>query len=251
MRNKLSSFLLLFSALLSSSPLFAAETVRVYAASSLTNALTALIEAYQSKGKTSVVPIFGGSSALARQIELGAPADIYLSANRLWVDYLVDKGLFTQANVQDFAHNSLVVIAPSSSSVHLVVEDPNSWLSALNGQRLAIAQPNAVPAGIYAKQSLQSLDIWPSVQGQLAPTNNVRTAMTLVERGEAPLGIVYYSDALVSDQVQVVSQFGPETHQAIAYPLVTMSQNEATLAFSAFLQTQEAKQILKEFGFKE
>ena len=233
-----------------SSPLFAAEKIRVYAASSLTNALNSLIADYSKQHDASIVAIYAGSSSLARQIEQGAPADIYISANTLWVDYLIKQGVVGKQNVNNFAHNQLVVIAPKTSHVSLNAHDAASWLNALNDQRLAIGQTNAVPAGIYAKQALEYLGVWEAVHTSLAPTNNVRTTLALVERGEAPLGIVYLSDAQVSDKVKIIYRFAPTSHQAIDYPIVTLSQTKSVKQFSAYLQSEVAKNTVRQYGFE-
>lgn len=228
----------------------APEKVRVYAASSMTNALNALIGDYQEDHDVRIVPIYGGSSSLARQIEQGAPADIYISANSLWVERLVKTGVAKSQAVTDFARNQLVVIAPIASDVALDPLQADSWQRALNGQRLAIGQPNAVPAGIYAKQALESLGAWTVVSRSLAPTNNVRTALTLVERGETPLGIVYKTDAQVSEKVKVLYQFDSATHQPIRYPVVTLSQGSAAKQFSNYLQSDTAQKTLRQYGFE-
>ncbi|WP_418114506.1 molybdate ABC transporter substrate-binding protein [Vibrio scophthalmi] len=245
----------LLGLLVMSSPLFAAskiapEKLRIYAASSMTNALNSLISDYREAHDVSIVPIYGGSSSLARQIEQGAPADIFISANTLWVDRLIQTGVVTPADVADFASNQLVVIAPSDSDVMLNPLQNESWQTALNGERLAIGQPNAVPAGIYAQQALENIGVWSSVKRSLAPTNNVRMALTLVERGETPLGIVYQTDAQVSDKVKVIYRFEPSTHQSIRYPMVTLSDTPAVNNFSNYLQTDAAHKILRQYGFE-
>ncbi|EGU47805.1 molybdenum ABC transporter, periplasmic molybdenum-binding protein [Vibrio ichthyoenteri ATCC 700023] len=242
----------LFAALILSGPLYAGATdkIRVYAASSMTNALDALVKQYKQSHDVTIVPIYGGSSSLARQIEQGAPADIYISANSLWVERLVASGIAKSQDVSLFARNQLVVIAPIDRAVELDGTNVLSWQTALNGQRLAIGQPNAVPAGIYAKQALEELGIWSTVSQSLAPTNNVRTALTLVERGETPLGIVYQTDAQASDKTKVIYRFAANTHQEIRYPMVTLSHNDVVNAFSNYLKTEDAQQTLRRFGFE-
>lgn len=247
----------LLISLLASSVLFSTAvhakdeaTIRIYAASSLTNVLNQLINDYESTHTVDIVPIYGGSSSLARQIERGAPADLFISANEKWVKHLEKQGVVKAQNIYDFTHNQLVVIAPQKNKVSLDVTQPNSWLSAIGDSRLAIGQPNAVPAGIYAKQSLETLNVWQPLSARLAPTNNVRVALTLVERAEAALGIVYKSDAVVSDYVQVVYTFLATSHDPIRYPLVTLSNSSEVAQFTQYLMSEPAKQALSRFGFE-
>lgn len=225
-------------------------TIRIYAASSLTNVLNQLVNEYESVHSVDIVPIYGGSSSLARQIERGAPADLFISANEKWVKHLEKQGVAKAQNIYDFTHNQLVVIAPKKNKVALDVTQPNSWLSAIGDSRLAIGQPNAVPAGIYAKQSLETLNVWQPLIKHLAPTNNVRVALTLVERAEAPLGVVYKSDAVVSDKVQVVHTFAASSHDPIRYPMVRFTDSAEVAQFSQFLMSEPAKQALTRFGFE-
>lgn len=225
------------------------DTVRIYAASSLTNVLNALITKYQTTHSANIVPIYAGSSSLARQIEQGAPADLFISANELWVKHLEDRGVVNSDDVHYFTANHLVVIAPDSSTVSLEATNTASWLKILGSSRLALGQPNAVPAGIYAKQSLEALNLWSSLRSHLAPTNNVRNVLTLVERGEAPLGIVYLSDAKISNKVKIVHTFADSTHEPIRYPLVQITQSAGVLSFMQYLLSDEAKVTLQEFGF--
>ncbi|OLQ84870.1 molybdate ABC transporter substrate-binding protein [Vibrio ponticus] len=224
-------------------------TIRVYAASSLTNVLNQLISDYENTHSVDIVPIYGGSSSLARQIERGAPADMFISANEQWVTHLEKQGVANKQNIYDFTHNQLVVIAPQQSEIALNITEPKSWLSAIGDSRLAIGQPNAVPAGIYAKQSLQSLNLWQSLSKHLAPTKNVRVALTLVERAEAPLGIVYKSDAVVSSKVQVIHTFAASSHDPIRYPMVTITDSADVAQFTQYLMSEPAKQALSRFGF--
>lgn len=225
------------------------QPIKIYAASSLTNVLNELIAEYQHKYSVEIIPIYGGSSSLARQIEQGAPADLFISANEQWVKHLEKNGVVDKRNIQPFAQNRLVVIAPSDTSRNLNVNHVESWLSLLGDSRLAVGQTNAVPAGIYAKQSLESLGVWQSLNKHLAPTSNVRIALTLVERGEANLGIVYQSDAVVSDKVRVMHTFASTSHDPITYPLVTLSQLQGIEQFVAFLLSDSAQEALVKYGF--
>ncbi|MGF1908518.1 molybdate ABC transporter substrate-binding protein [Vibrio kasasachensis] len=225
------------------------QPIKIYAASSLTNVLNELIAEYKRKHSIEIIPIYGGSSSLARQIEQGAPADLFISANELWVKHLEKNGVVDKQHIQPFAQNRLVVIAPSGTTRTLNANHVESWLNLLADSRLAVGQTNAVPAGIYAKQSLKSLGMWQSLNKHLAPTSNVRIALTLVERGEANLGIVYQSDAVISNKVRVLYTFTSASHDPIIYPLVTLSQSQSIEQFVAFLLSDSAQEALVKYGF--
>lgn len=225
------------------------QTIRVYAASSLTNVLNELINEYESTHSVDIVAIYGGSSSLARQVEQGAPADVFISANELWVEHLEQQGVANKEDIHIFTKNRLVVIAPADASSELDINQQSSWLNIITGSRMAIGQPNAVPAGIYAKQSLESLGLWSALSKHLAPTSNVRIALTLVERGEAALGIVYQSDAMVSDKVRVMATFDNASHDPIRYPLVQLTHSQSVEQFTQFLLSDSASKALVEFGF--
>ncbi|KOO15913.1 molybdate transporter [Vibrio xuii] len=237
------------AALLFCSSLSAQEQLRVYAASSMTNAVNELVDVYESKSQVKITTVYGGTSSLARQVEQGAPVDVFIAANTKWMNYLVNKNLITGDSVTNVAANELVVIA--AEAVELDVTSESSWISALNGQRMAIGQTNAVPAGIYAKQSLESLNVWPQLKRQLAPTKNVRIALTLVERKETPLGIVYKTDALSSSNVQVVASLPEASHDAIIYPMAMMNSEPATVDFTLFVRSKAGQEILKKYGFNQ
>ena len=169
--------------------------------------------------------------------------------NIKWLNYLVKQQVISGDAVTSVAVNQLVVVTPVDQKGTLKVNDSDSWLNYLQGQRIAIGQTNAVPAGIYAKQSLESLSVWPQLQGALAPTNNVRIALTLVERKEVPLGIVYKTDAMMSSGVKVVAELPESSHDAIIYPMAQLNAKPQTKQFSAFVQSQRGQQILKSYGF--
>ncbi|OXX25942.1 molybdate ABC transporter substrate-binding protein [Vibrio sp. V08_P9A1T1] len=242
--------LLSIVAMLCCSAVYAQEKITVYAASSMTNAVNELIAAYQPKQPLDIVPVYAGSSALARQIEQGAPADIFISANDNWVTHLLNKNIVTSDKVTLLAGNQLVLIAPQSSKLNsLVVNDVAAWLDALNGSRLAIGNTMAVPVGMYAKEALEKLKVWSSLAPMLAQTNNVRLALALVERQEAALGIVYKTDALMSNKVKVVHEFDSGLHSAIHYPLVQLTERDTVNQFMLFLRSDQAKSILQNYGF--
>ncbi|WP_394252209.1 molybdate ABC transporter substrate-binding protein [Vibrio profundi] len=228
----------------------AEETIRVYAASSMTNAITELSAAFTQSHDVKITPVFGGSSSLARQIERGAPADIFISANQKWVNHLVKQGTIKQDNVSIFASNSLVLISPKDSTVSFDVAEQSEWGHHLENQRLAIGQPDSVPAGIYSKEALKTLGVWEAVDRNLASTKNVRVALVLVELGEAPLGMVYKTDAMASEKVRIVHHFNDFLHSKIDYPLAKISNSPATEDFMKYLKSAQAKQILERYGFK-
>ncbi|KLN63781.1 MULTISPECIES: molybdate ABC transporter substrate-binding protein [Vibrio] len=228
-----------------------AETLRIYAASSMTNVVNEIVDQFETTHSLRVTTVYGGSASLARQLAQGAPADVYISANLKWMDYLVDQQIATSDAVTNIAANELVVIAPKGNNVGLDINMAGSWLSALNGSRLALGQTNAVPAGIYAKEALLNIGIWDDIKSFLAPTSNVRIALTLVERKETPLGIVYKTDALLSDKTEIVATFPHNSHSSILYPMVTLNNKAHTRRFAQFVNSQQAQTIIKRFGFLE
>ncbi|UUM32544.1 molybdate ABC transporter substrate-binding protein [Vibrio japonicus] len=227
----------------------ATDKLTVYAASSMTNAVTEIVSAFEQEQDVDVTTVFAGSSSLARQLAHGAPADVFISANTKWVQYLIEQGVVSSDNVTNIASNRLVIISGENDQKSFELNDPKSWAHGLNGSRLAIGQPDAVPAGIYAKESLKNLGIWPSVKDHLAPTNNVRIALALVERKEASLGVVYRTDAQLSNKVNVLGILPESTHQPIIYPMAQLNERPVTKAFSTFTQQEKSKEILAKFGF--
>lgn len=226
--------------------------VTVFAAASLTNAMQDIAAQYNKEQKVDVVSSFASSSTLARQIEAGAPADIFISADQKWMDYAVDKKAIDTPSRKTLLGNSLVVVAPKASPQgEIAINDKTDWLSLLKGGRLATGDPAHVPAGIYAKEALQKLGAWETLSPKLAPAEDVRNALALVERNEAPLGIVYGSDAVASKGVRVVGTFPESSHQKVEYPLaIVKGHNNSTVsAFYDYLQGPQAAAIFKRYGF--
>jgi len=224
----------------------------VFAASSLQESLTAAADRWARQGHARPVLSFAASSALARQIEAGAPADLFLSADEAWMDALAGKDLLRRGTRVALLGNRLVLVAPRDSRVRLAVVRGFPLPRALGpGGRLAVADPQAVPAGKYAKAALVSLGVWPSVAGRLAPAENVRAALAFVERGEAPLGIVYQTDALASGKVRVVGRFPLGSHPPISYPLASLreSRHPQAEAFRRFLASPAGQAIFRRYGF--
>lgn len=248
-------FALLFS-LLAATPLHAVENptddhgaITVFAAASMTNVLEELAAAYTKQTGTAVTLSFGASSTLARQIEAGARVDAFVSADREWMDYLAERKLIEPSSRRDIAGNALVLIAPADRAVILIA--PGFALrAALGDGRLAVADPDIVPAGRYAKAALTQLGAWDSVADRLASADNVRAALAFVARGEAPLGIVYATDALIDKKVKVVGLFPASSHAPIAYPAaVPTGGRPAGAAFLAFLGTPAAEAAFARHGF--
>lgn len=230
----------------------AAEKITVFAAASLTNALQEIATEYQKTQGVEVVSSFASSSTLARQIEQGAPADMFISADQQWMNYAIDKQLMVTETRYTLLGNELVLIAAKSAKQDKIdINQQTDWVKLLNGSRLAVGDPDHVPAGIYAKEALQHLGAWNVLEPQLARANNVRSAMVLVERGEAPLGIVYGSDAVASDKVKVVGVFPEESHQPVEYPMAIVKQRQtpAVSAFYDYLKGPQATAIFERFGF--
>lgn len=230
----------------------AKEKVTVFAAASLTNALTDIGQNFDKEHGTETVFSFASSSTLARQIAQGAPAELFLSANQKWMDYLVENKAVDSNSRVTLLHNALVLIAPKSSTAK-DVSISASWdvKAAVADSRLAVGDPDHVPAGRYAKESLENLGLWAQAEPLLARANNVRAALALVERGEAQLGIVYATDALVSNEVKTLAVFPETSHKPIAYPLalVNSKPSAAAKAFYDYLQTDAAKAVFVKYGF--
>ena len=221
--------------------------VLVFAAASLKDALDAANRTWDRRATIS----YAASSALAKQIESGAPADLFLSADEDWMDYLAQRKLIKPDSRIDLLGNSLVLVAPKSSPVSLTVGPRFPLAKALGDGRLALADPNGVPAGRYAKAALQSLGVWDQVAGRIAAAENVRAALLLVDRGEAPLGIVYATDAAADPAVTVVGTFPPSSHPPIVYPmaLTAFSSNPDASAFAEFLRGRAAAAAFRKHGF--
>ena len=230
----------------------AAEKITVFAAASLTNALQDIATQYQKKNGVEVVSSFASSSVLARQIEQGAPADVFISADQQWMDDAVAKKSVIDNTRLTLLGNDLVLVAPRSDSAKTVtINAQTDWKSLLKGQRLAVGDPDHVPAGIYAKEALQKLGAWDTLAPLLAPANNVRAALALVERNEAPYGIVYGSDAVASQKVQVVGRFPEDSHKPVEYPMAIVKEHQRAPveAFFKYLQGPEAAAVFKQYGF--
>lgn len=230
----------------------AADTVMVFAAASTTNAVTEIGALYASRKLGRVRTAFAASSVLAKQIDNGAPADVYISANAEWMDYLQTRQMIDATSRFNLLRNRIVLIVPRESSVEKVPVAPGLQLDSLIGDgRLAMGDPDHVPAGMYGRQALEYYDVWNLVESKLARAKDVRTALMFVERGEAPLGLVYATDAAISEKVRVVGRFPERSHTPIVYPvaLVAGRDTATTRRFVTFLQSPQIKAIFEKYGF--
>lgn len=239
-----------FLLILLPAPLWARD-VTVFAAASLKNALEDVAKAWTDETGHSVTLSFAGSSALARQIDAGAPADIFISANPGWMDHLAAHDLIRTETRVNLLGNRLVLIGPDGSDPLGPLGPGTNLAARLGPDRMAMALVDAVPAGIYSKAALVSLDLWPQVSDKIAQTDNVRAALALVALGEAPLGITYASDAQVQPKVMVLARFPASSHPEILYPaaLIADSTSPQAAAFLAFLQSEGAWDIFHAAGF--
>ena len=224
----------------------------VLAAASLQEALDAAADAWSREGHARPVISFAASSALARQVEAGAPADLFISADEEWMNAIAAKGALRPGTRATFLYNDLVLIAPAASPVKLAIGRDFPLARALGNGRLAMADPDAVPAGRYGKEALTRLGVWPSVQGKVVRAENVRAALKLVEIGEAPLGIVYRTDALADPRVRIVGTFPAASHAPISYPIARLKASTSADAegFERFLLSGEGKAVFRPFGFR-
>jgi molybdate transport system substrate-binding protein len=230
----------------------AADTLTVFAAASMRNALDDVDKAFSKATGVQVTASYAASSALAKQIAQGAPADVYVSANIKWMDFLAQKKLVAAGTRINLLGNRLVLIAPQDSKVNHVTIAKGFDIAKLAGDgRIALADTKGVPAGLYAKAALTSLGAWKAAEPKLAQAENVRATLAYVARGETPLGIVYQTDAHVEPKVKIVGVFPVDSHPPITYPVaaIAASKNAHNAAYLRFLQTQAAKAIFERYGF--
>jgi len=230
----------------------AQDTLAVFAAASLRNALDDVDAAFSKATGVKVTASYAASSALAKQIAQGAPADVYVSANIKWMDFLDQKALLAPGTRVDLLGNRLVLIVPKASKLEHVKIEKGFDIAKLAGSgRIAVADVKAVPAGLYAKAALTSLGAWKAAEPKLAQAENVRATLAYVARGETPLGIVYATDAQVELKVKIVGVFPEGSHPAITYPVARLaaSKNAHVARYLDFLQTGTAKAIFEKYGF--
>jgi len=229
----------------------APREITVFAAASLTNALQEVGEAFAKAGEARVKFSFASSSTLAKQIEAGADAQLFLSADEAWMDYLDTRGLVAAGTRRAILGNRLVLVVPADKPVQVEIKAGSNWLSSLSAGRIATGDPAHVPVGKYAQQALTNLGVWAGVEPRLARADNVRNALVLVERGEAVAGIVYGTDAAVSKQVMVAGMFPESAHDAISYPVALLRPHDqgGARAFYTFLSSPGARAIFTRHGF--
>jgi molybdate transport system substrate-binding protein len=231
--------------------LTAAANVTVFAAASLKEALDEQAAHFEAVTGNKAVISYAGSNALAKQIEAGAPADIFISADLDWMGYVDQRHLVRAESRFNLLRNVLVLIAPASSNSTLKIAPGFALAAALGTGKLAMANPDSVPAGKYGKSALEKLGVWKAVQGQVARGDNVRAALAFVSRNEAPFGIIYNTDAIADKGVKVVDVFPQDSYPPIIYPaaLIAGSASPAAKPFLDYLRTDAAAQTWKKYGF--
>jgi molybdate transport system substrate-binding protein len=228
----------------------AGRVITVFAAASLTDALQELTTEFDKTSGITVRLSFAASSALARQIDSGAPADVFFSADLEWMDYLQARKLIDSGSRRNLLGNGLVLIAPSSSTLKLTIKPHFDLVGALGQGRLATGDPDSVPVGRYARAALTSLGVWSEVEPRLVRAENVRAALAYVDRGEVPLGIVYRTDALIDHGVRIVDVFPADTHPPIVYPIaLTVGARGGAREFTDFLRSPKAAAVFVKYGF--
>ena len=242
--------LVLYFAVFGAAHAFAAD-VTVFAAASLKEAMDEQARHFEALTGKKVIVSYGGSNALAKQIEMGAPADLFVSADLEWMDYL-DKAKLLRPNTRsNLLRNTLVLIAAASSTTTLKIEPRFGLAGTLGSEKLAMANPDSVPAGKYGKAALEKLGVWKAVEKQVARTETVRAALVLVSRGEAPFGIVYKTDALADKGVRVIDTFPADNYPAIVYPIaiVASSKSQAAKSLLDYLRSRPAQSVWEKYGF--
>lgn len=231
-------------------PAAPAADVTVFAAASLTDALNEIGATYRQKTGHTAAFSFAASSVLARQIANSQGADVFISADIEWMDYLDQRGLLAPGTRKDLLGNHLVLISPADSKLQLVIAPGFDILGPLHGGRLALADPESVPAGKYAKAALTAFGVWTAVSAHLAPAENVRVALAYVARGETPLGVVYTTDARAEPRVRVVGTFPDNTHPPIVYPVaLTKEAKPRSREFLDYLESPAPAAVFRKAGF--
>jgi molybdate transport system substrate-binding protein len=232
-------------------PAAAAEKLIVFAAASLKGSLDDVAKLYEKKSGNTVSISYAASGPLAKQIEAQAPADVFISADNKWMDYVVRAGAVKKDQVVDLLGNRLVLVAAKDSKISLRIGKGFDLVGALGDSRLAMGEVKSVPAGTYGKDALEYYGVWKDAEKKAAFADNVRSALKLVTTGEAPLGIVYETDAKADKGVKVIGYFGEDSHRPIVYPAapIAASKSPATREFFDFLKGSEAADVFKKAGF--
>jgi molybdate transport system substrate-binding protein len=228
-----------------------AENINVFAAASLKTALDDVAKVWKTQSGKGIVATYGSTATLAKQIAEAAPADIFISADLAWMDDVAKKNLIKPESRKNLVGNTLVLVAAAGTDLKVELEKDSNLAVSLGDEKLAVGDVKSVPAGKYAKAALENLGLWTSVEPNLVMQENVRSALALVARGEARLGIVYGSDAVAESKVQVVANFPEASHKPIVYPaaIIAASTNPDAQGFLAFLFSEEAQLIFKANGF--
>ena len=228
-----------------------AQDLTVYAAASLKEALDEAGQRFQRANGTKVAVSYAASPALAKQIENGAPADIFISADLDWMDYVDQRRLVKAGTRANLLHNRLVLIAPADSKLQVEIRPGMPLAKALGDGKLSMADPDSVPAGKYGRAALEKLGVWRSVEGRVVRGENVRAALVFVARGETPLGIVYQTDAYAEKKVRIVARFPQDTYPPIIYPaaIIASSRHVAAQLFLNYLKSPDSRAIFEKYGF--
>ncbi|WP_373778855.1 molybdate ABC transporter substrate-binding protein [Glaesserella sp.] len=227
-----------------------AENITVFAAASMTNVLQQIAEEYKKQYPEDTVTFsFAGSSTLAKQIEQDAPADIFISADKKWMDYVAEKQPEKTKNITTLVGNELVLIAPVNSTLKVASVKEINFKNTIGDSYLAVGDDN-VPVGRYAKEALTNLNVWSDVENRLSKAKDVRAVLSYIERGELPLGIVYSTDAKVSDKVKVVAIFPQESYGKVVYPAAILGDKAEAKRFLDYLSGPQAKAVFEKAGFK-
>lgn len=250
MLNRRQTFVVIFTLMMTTSS-FAVDKINVFAAASLKNALDAVGASWKADTSKELTLTYAASNALAKQIEAGAPADVFVSADLTWMKYLSEKSLIAKNSEVQLLGNEIVLVAAKDSKIDLKIEKDFKLAEAIGSSKLAMGSVDSVPAGKYGKAALEKLEVWSSVEGKVAQAENVRAALKLVDSGEAVLGIVYATDAKADVSIKVVGTFPEDSHTPIIYPagLVAASKNADAAEFLKYLQSDKAKAIFKGQGF--
>lgn len=223
-----------------------AASITVFAAASTTDVMQEAARLFEAETGVRVSLSTAGSSNLARQIEAGAPADVFMSADQAWMDAVAATGAILPDTRRDVFANELVVVAATDSTLGIRLHDPTSFEAV---ERVAIGDPSHVPAGRYARQALTSLGLWSTLEARTLPAQDVRAALRLVEIGEADIGIVYATDAIASSRVTVVARLGPDLHDPIVYPIARCTDSTAAASFIDFLFDDAMRDVFEQAGF--
>lgn len=240
--------IVLIVGLIATNHVYAQDNITVYAAASLTNVLDEINQQYQKKNNINIKTSYAGSSTLAKQIEAGAPANLFISADEQWMNYLQNKKIIAGTDRVNLLGNRLVMISPKDQTYHFQMNQNFDPTTAFKG-KWCTGNTESVPVGKYAKQALINLNWWTKLKPRLVETEDVRAALNFVVRGECPIGIVYATDAMITDKVSIVAEFPKNTYPAVIYPMGMIKKDASTVKYYQYLQGDEAKAVFKKYGF--